>query len=207
LARIALETGRFPHAISTGATQGEDVRRILPTFRGDTGERGTILAYAAAAGDGMDTPFERSVKVPLLIHAPGLLAPRRADEILISTVDLAPTMLGLCGLPVPDSVQGRDLSGLLLGTQLNPPDSIYAEGGLGQKDEWRMVIRGFDKLVMDLNGNVTHLFNLADDPGEKTNLAQDTVDQLTRDALVALLRVWMRKLEDGFDPSGLKKRA
>ena len=202
LARTAMETGTFPHAFPA-----EELKSVLPDFGGDSSQRGTILAYVAAAGDGADTPFERSVKVPLVIYAPGLLTPRIAEEILISTVDLAPTLLGLSGLPVPESVQGRDLSGLLLGKNEDLPDSVYVEGRIRQKDEWRMVIRGFDKLVMDLNGNVTHLFNLAQDPGEKANLAEDSGEQLTRDALVALARVWMRKLADGIDPSGLKKRS
>jgi arylsulfatase A-like enzyme len=201
LARTALETGRFPHQF-----QGEAIRSILPDLDEDSDVRSTIQAYADAAGDGADTPFERSVKVPLLIYAPGLLAPRTAEEILISTVDLAPTLLGLCGLSIPESVQGRDLSGLLLGKKEDLPDSVYVEGSVGQKDEWRTVIRGFDKLVMDMSGNVTHLFNLANDPEEKINLAQDPAEQLTVDALVALARVWMRKLGDGMDPSGLKRR-
>lgn len=213
LARRSLEAGRFPHAIHDGefksvlpplAEASVDVSAII---RGR--DRSTILVYTDPAGDGMDTPFERSVKVPLAMCAPGLLPSRVAGEILISNVDLAPTLLGLCGLPVPESVQGRDLSDFLLGKPgktRDLPDSVYIEGGIGKKDEWRAVIRGFDKLVMDLNGNVTHQYNVAKDPDEEMNLAQESSAQLTRDALVALIRVWMRRLGDGIDPSGLKVR-
>jgi hypothetical protein len=204
LARESIRTGRFPHAL-----HGDEFSSVLPAFDDDpvNAPRGMILAYVTPVGDGADTPFERSVKVPLAIFAPDLLEPRTAKEILISTADLAPTLLGLCGLAVPDSVQGRDLSGVLLGRKEDLPDSVYVEGGVGTGNEWRMVIRGFDKLVMDLSGNVTHLYNLAEDPGEQMNLAQDAAEQLKRDALIALARVWMRKLGDGIDPSGLKKRA
>ncbi|HLH41926.1 MAG TPA: sulfatase/phosphatase domain-containing protein [Bryobacteraceae bacterium] len=200
LARRALESGKFPHALAPGDPRTislDALNLVLP---------GRIAVFTSPAGDGMDSPFEKSVKVPLAIYAPGLLAPRIAEEILISTVDLAPTLLGLRGERVPGELQGRDLSGLLLGRTHEPPDSVYIEGGIGTGGEWRAVIRGYDKLVMDLNGEVTHLFNLAEDPEEKTNLAQASSSQVTRDALAALIQAWKRRISDGYDPSGLKRR-
>ena len=200
LARRALETGKFPHALAEGAARTislDTLNLVLP---------GRIAVFTSPAGDGMDSPFDKSVKVPLAIYAPGLLAPRTAEEILISTIDLAPTLLGLRGERVPRELQGRNLSGLLLGKTHEPPDSVYIEGGIGTGGEWRAVIRGYDKLVMDLNGEVTHLYNLADDPDEKTNLAQDSSSRLTRDALAALIQTWKRRVGDGYDASGLKRR-
>ena len=85
-------------------------------------------------------------------------------------------------------------------------DSVYAQGRVGQKDEWRMVVQGYDKLIADLEGNVTHFYNLADDPYEMTDLASASAQQLKRDAMLALMRSWMRKLGDGVDASGLRKR-
>jgi hypothetical protein len=200
LATRALESGRFPHALQiedAGIIQLSDLRRA---------QAGTIALFASSYGDGIDSPLEKSVKIPLAIWAPGLLAPRTAAEILISTVDLAPTLLGLRGEPIPEKVQGQDLSGLLLGKNHEIPDSVYIEGGIETGSEWRALIRGFDKLVLDLNGNVTHLFNLADDPGETTNLVLDSSTLLTRDAMLALARRWMRRTGDHTDPSGLRRR-
>lgn len=200
LARRALETAKFPHA-----ARRED--RTLLSFRSVPfrPDPGIIAVFVTPAGDGNNSPLEPSVKVPLAIWAPGLVVPRVAEEILISTIDLAPTLFALRGDPLLET-QGRNLSALLLGKSSDLPDSVYIEGGLGSAVEWRAVVRGFDKLVMDLNGNVTHLYNLADDPDERSNLVLDPGTQLTRDALVALARVWMRKLGDGVDPSGLRKR-
>ena len=39
-----------------------------------------------------------------------------------------------------------------------------------------------------------------------TNLASASAQQLKRDALLAVMRVWMRKLGDGVDASWLRKR-
>jgi len=197
----ALETSRYPNA-----ARPEDPTLIAfrtEPFRADPN---LISVFTSAAGDGVDSPLESSIRVPLAIWAPGVFAPRAAEEILISTVDLAPTLLALRGDPVPDHTQGRDLSALLLRRSNELPDSVYIEGGIGTVAEWRAVIRGFDKAVMDLSGNVTHLYNLAEDPEERSNLVLDPNTQLTRDALVALARVWMRRLGDGIDPSGLRRR-
>jgi len=38
------------------------------------------------------------------------------------------------------------------------------------------------------------------------NLARDSTQELKRDALLALLKDWMRRTADRTDPSGLKKR-
>jgi arylsulfatase A-like enzyme len=86
------------------------------------------------------------------------------------------------------------------------PDSLYAEGRLGHGDEWRMVVRGYDKMVAELDGKVTHLYNLADDPNELTNLANSSTAQLKQDSLLALQKLWARRLGDGVDASGLRRR-
>jgi arylsulfatase A-like enzyme len=126
--------------------------------------------------------------------------------MLVSQADIVPTLLSLCGVRVPGEIQGRDLSEQILGQKGDRPDAVYAEGKLGDKDEWRMLVHGYDKMVTDLESHVTHLYNLADDPNELNNLALVSTEQLKRDALLAEQQVWMRRLGDRVDPSGLRKR-
>lgn len=52
-----------------------------------------------------------SVRVPLLIAAPGL--PPRTEPALVLNLDLAPTLLDLAGLPVSAAMHGRSLVPLL----------------------------------------------------------------------------------------------
>jgi arylsulfatase A-like enzyme len=47
--------------------------------------------------------------VPLIIRWPKGLAPR-CSELLVSSLDLMPTLLGLMGLPVPHTCQGQNLA-------------------------------------------------------------------------------------------------
>jgi len=170
-------------------------------FTSDHGEQ-----FGSHMGQGDDYVYEETIRIPLAIRYPRVLRGGSQSDMLVSQVDLMPTLLGWCGVAIPQSIQGRDLSMLLAGQAGERPEAVYAEGRLGQKDEWRMLVHGFDKLVVDMEGNVVYLFNLAEDPLEQTNLANVSAEQLKRDSLLAMERLWMKKLGDGVDASGLKKR-
>ncbi|HYV90082.1 MAG TPA: sulfatase/phosphatase domain-containing protein [Candidatus Polarisedimenticolia bacterium] len=200
VSRRAVETGRFPHA-----ARPQDVSLAdLTSSAAVTPDTITILT--AESGDGQDSPSQRSVLVPLAIRWPGKLKPRVADELLISHVDVLPTLLTFLNIAAPEGLQGRDLSRQILRSQGEMPDSVYAEGRLDQPGEWRMLVRGYEKLVIRPREDATRLYNLADDPGEETDLAHDREHELARDSMLALMRQWMRKLGDGMDPSGLRIR-
>jgi arylsulfatase A-like enzyme len=174
----------------------------------------TILVFTSDYGEmlgshgleGASVPFEEAVRVPLIIRYPRQIAAASKQDFPISNADVMPTLLGLCGVPIPDETQGQDRSTLLTSGTGAHPQSVYSLGKIGSAAEWRMVVRALDKLVVDRDLNVTHLYNLGTDPFEMENLAQDASQQLKRDALTALLKDWMRRTADRTDPSGLKKR-
>jgi len=176
---------------------------------------GTLVVFTSDAGNMLgsqgleddDQPFEEAVRVPLILRYPDAIAAGGKNDALLSNVDLMPTLLGLCGIDIPSSVQGQDLSLWLERRQGSHGESVYASGKLGEPEEWRMLVRGLDKLVLDRDLNVTHLYNLGSDPFEMENLAREVSQDLKRNELKALLKDWMRRSGDGMDPSGLKKRA
>jgi N-acetylglucosamine-6-sulfatase len=58
--------------------------------------------------------YEESTRIPFLVRYPaGLKDPGRTADDLILNVDLAPTLLKLAGLPIPEAVQGKSLVPLL----------------------------------------------------------------------------------------------
>jgi len=189
-ARWALEHGRFPH--TTGANDSS----LWDQFQ--HGDDITVMTTFSA--DGKDSPFDRSIRVPLAIRWPARLAPRVANEVLASHVDILPTLLSLVGLAHPASLQGRDLQGDTL------PEAVYSEGGLGTREEWRALVRGFDKITWNLRDEVTGLYNLADDPGEQTDLREHRDYRITLDSMFALAHQWMDRLQDGRDAHGLRTR-
>jgi N-acetylglucosamine-6-sulfatase len=54
-------------------------------------------------------PYEESIRIPYLVRAPGhlLAAPGRRAEQMILNIDLAPTLLDIAGVPIPETMQGQ----------------------------------------------------------------------------------------------------
>lgn len=197
----AIEHGRFPHAITKqGASLWDFFDRAAPN------DPAAITVITSASSDGADSPRDRSIRVPLAIRWPNRLKPRIASEVLFSHADLLPTLLALTGQPKLPGAQGRDLASWLTRGSGEKPDSVYSEGGLETRDEWRALIRGFDKIVWNLREEIVGLYNVADDPLELTDLQDKREHRVNRDSLLALARQWMQRLEDGVDSHGLRTR-
>jgi predicted AlkP superfamily pyrophosphatase or phosphodiesterase len=56
------------------------------------------------------SPYAYDTRVPMIILAPGLAS--EALEVTARTVDLAPTLASLAGVPIPEEVDGSPLIGL-----------------------------------------------------------------------------------------------
>jgi arylsulfatase A-like enzyme len=187
------------------AAMDRDLGRILAALDKLNLAQDTVVAFTSDCGqqlgsqglEGAEVAFEESVRIPLAIRYPAKLKPETRD--LASQVDIMPTLLTLCGMEVPEGVQGQNLFGTV------PREVVFAEGE-SQEAAWRMLLRGYDKLVATPRGDVTHLFNLAEDPYEMTNLAHDPVQKLKLASMKAQLLVEMKRLGDGMDPSGLRIR-
>ena len=97
---------------------------LRATLRETGLETNTLLVFSSDHGDllgahggrNKQQPFDECIRVPLLLHWPVGLGtqPRRLDA-LIGREDIMPTLLGLCDVPVPASVEGLDYSGYLHG--------------------------------------------------------------------------------------------
>ena len=82
-------------------------------------------------------PYEEAIGVPMIFSWDGHISKNVQREDLISAVDLMPSVLGLMGLPIPETTQGTDFSPLLLGEKFSTPKSaflaIYTFKGLVDK--------------------------------------------------------------------------
>lgn len=79
----------------------------------------TIFVFTSDHGDmresqGLETklfPWNESVRVPFLLRWPALHGHvGRELPLPLNAPDIMPTLLGLCGLPIPGTVEGRDWS-------------------------------------------------------------------------------------------------
>ena len=108
------------------ASMDDNVGRILDYLEKHDLIENTVIIYASDNGfflgdhGWFDKRFmyEYSLRVPLLIKAPGLTKPGSVSERMVLNTDFAPTLMALAGLPVPDDMQGRSLAPVLRG---DPP--------------------------------------------------------------------------------------
>ncbi|MEZ5354095.1 MAG: sulfatase [Bryobacteraceae bacterium] len=156
-------------------------------------------------------PFEESVRVPFILAGEEPRYNNRANsrpDAVLTTVDIAPTTLGLCGIDKPSWMEGYDYSHLRL-TQRKAagpaPDSAFLQNvvptghahsinkpyrGIVTRDGWKYV---------SFAGMPWLLYNLNEDPYEQANLAHNNRYRAERRKLAARLRQWVADTGDRFE--------
>jgi len=105
----------------------ERVGAILSDLEVDGLLDSTIVFFYTDHGDGLPRakrwPYDSGLRVPLIVRFPDSAAAATVRDELISFIDLAPTVLSLAGLPLPDYLHGR----AFLGEQRSdPPSYVFA---------------------------------------------------------------------------------
>lgn len=116
--------------------------------------------------------YEETLRVPLLIAAPGV-APRRIDGP-VSLADVAPTLVELVGAAPLTGADGVSLAGALRGEPLPQRPLLAQTVRLGRSQ--RAIIDGTYKLIYDSRFDTYELFDLAQDPGEQWSLTDALPD-------------------------------
>jgi arylsulfatase A-like enzyme len=115
--------------------------------------------------------YDEVMRVPLVMHWPeGLGTGRRDEEGLVELTDLAPTMLDLCGVVVPEYMQGRSWAAPLLdGETVDGREDVYAT------NRGRAMVRtARGKYIMDAGSGTEVLYDYEDgDAHERRNHAED----------------------------------
>jgi arylsulfatase A-like enzyme len=116
------------------------VGQLLSTLQETGLDRNTIVLFTSDHGDMLGShgmhdkqkPYDESVRVPFLIRLPKTLgATSRKLDAPINSEDIMPTLLGLCGLPSPKSVEGIDFSDYIRGA-LGLPLPVRRGEGRGE---------------------------------------------------------------------------
>lgn len=157
-------------------------------------------------------PYQEAVNVPFIIsgekraaHVVGRKA-GNVDNILINHVDIAPTTLGLCGIPVPEWMEGTDYSAvrILDKEKSQYPDSAYLQSVIPTHHNdsinkpWRGIITTDGYKYVCLEGMDYMLYNLKEDPYEQVNLAHNDQYKELRERLKRKLGEWIQKTKDDF---------
>jgi choline-sulfatase len=172
----------------------ERIGELLEALRDAGLDDRTVVALTADHGEMLGERglwykmsfFEPSVRVPLIVAAPGRLAARRVPEP-VSLLDLAPTLLDLAGHPDAGELSaGMDGSTLapLLGGRASAGGRVVVSEYLaeGQTAPAVMIRHGAHKLVR-CESDPDQLFDLTEDPSELVNLAERPAHADVRSAL------------------------
>ena len=141
--------------------------------------------------------YEGGIREPTLIRAPGVTRPGSVSHKPMISMDFFPTMLDLAGLPLQPKLHadGRSLLGQLKGGDSGQRTlhwhyphyhgSTWKPGSAIRDGDW--------KLIEFYHYKNFELYNLANDPGERNNLAKANPAKAKR--LRAKLAAWQKHMK------------
>jgi arylsulfatase A-like enzyme len=170
----------------------------------------TIIVFTSDHGDFLTSYNQRthksepqavSCRVPLIIRYPEKLE-NRSSELLISTFDLMPTLLGLMGIEAPETCQGQNLTQAIY----NKNDDAVQSTPLYQFNyNWRGIYTheftyAYSVLPNDEADTVSNcLYNRTTDPYEQQNLFYSPEFRDLKVDLHRQTKEWMNKFDDRGD--------
>jgi len=109
--------------------------------------------------------YQELLHVPLVMRMPGAFPAGRRVAAPVGLVDIAPTVLDLAGIEIPEEMEGRSLLGSVRDETPACPAAAFSSFADDRRairtTRWKMVYRGAS----------TDLFDLVADPDERTDLA------------------------------------
>ena len=158
-------------------------------FTSDNGGLSTLRPQRAAptangilrAGKGWC--YEGGIRVPLIISAPGMMTPGAVSEVPVVSSDLYPTILDITAGDQPSSAQfdGMSLLPLLKGDAALNREALHWHFPHYHGSTWTpgAAIRVGDwKLIEFYEEERAELYNLAEDPGERNDLAEQFPEKM-----------------------------
>lgn len=182
----------------------------LIVFTSDQGFAWGEHGYAWKTG-----PYDACLRMPLIFRFPGRVVRGAVCRQAVTIADVAPTLLGFAGVPLPWEMHGHDL-GPLLREPASPSDypvlmeHFYTrfgpetDGGetgsdfAGGVPWWLFVRQGKFKYVRTLvPDEIEELYDLEADPQELKNLALDAAHRLTLEDYRTRLLAELRRTKAG----------
>jgi len=188
----------YPHAAYAGMiTQMDDaIGQIMNQIKNMGLDKNTLILFTSDNGPaynrlgGSDSKFfnstgglrgrkgslyEGGIREPLVVRWPGKIEASRISPLVSSFWDVLPTLCQAVGAPIPDGIDGISMLPTFLnrGKQENHVLLYWEFRAYGgqvaiRMDDWKLIITGLKNKKESPN---IQLYNLKDDPDEKTNLS------------------------------------
>jgi arylsulfatase A-like enzyme len=161
----------------------------------ETGDKKTTRGWFAPKSK--LSPYDGGLRTPVLLRWPGKTKAAKYDD-LVSTVDIAPTILSACGVKVPESMAGLNLLDVASGKGALKRKAVFGEifehtakdidkPGVNLTHRW--VREGDWKLIVPVKGKV-ELYDVKRDPFEKENVANK--EKVRVEGLTKTLDAWWK---------------
>ncbi len=174
------------------------IGKVLATLTELGLDKTTIVVWSADHGlamgshglMGKQNVYDAGYKAPLIFAGPGIA--HGSSPALCYLLDILPTAIDLAGGTAPKDIDGLSLRPVIDGKAKGVRDSLflsYLDFQRAVRDErWKLIL--FPKIAK------RELFDLASDPDEMKNLAEDPAQAARIAELTTKLRDWQKRLGD-----------
>jgi arylsulfatase A len=199
-------------AYALTACMDDNIGRILQRLSGLGLEKDTVVIFMSDNGPNgqrynsglhgtKGSVYEGGTREPFFARWPGHFKPGAKVDRITSVIDLHPTILDLCGVANSTGLplDGRSLKPLLTGSSSEWPERALFTHGERVANPSAM----FPGAIRTQNFNLVNgaeLYNVAEDPGEHTDVASKFPDEAKR--LRAAYEKWF---QDVLPPGGFKR--
>ena len=145
------------------------------------GTNGELRAYKGSV-------YEGGHRVSAVVWSPELIKAGRISKETIMTMDIYPTVSDLIGAIPPKDIDGVSFKNHLLDGEKAKERSLFWEYNSNlamRKDQWKMVIGRKNK--------IPELYNLQDDLGETSNLAEENSELISE--MLKEIEAWKKYIE------------
>jgi len=112
------------HYDAAAAHADDELGRIVEALHDQQYDTRTVIVFTSNHGEELfehgelthAKPYEFDLRVPLVVFDPRNAAPVPSVPTMVQTIDLAPTLLELAGIPIDRAMEGQSLVPLLHGT-------------------------------------------------------------------------------------------
>lgn len=203
--------GYYAHITALDDCLGE----LMAAIRAEGMEEDTIFIYTSDHGDMLhsqgvqrkQSPWDESILVPFLMRAPkNMKLSSRQVQVPFSTPDIMPTILDMCGIQIPKTVEGRSFLPLLKGQPFEEKPALiqsFIPNGEWHKFVGGRAYRGIRTqrytFIRDLH-EIWLCYDNQNDPFQLRNLAEEKGHDSLFATLDVLLNSRLEELDDEFLP-------
>ena len=155
--------------------------------------------------------YEEAIRVPFTMRWPGYEKSGATCDVCLNTVDIMPSLLSMMGLPIPESVEGSDLSQFILTNNKTTedgallmccgPTAAYRDG-----NEWRAYrTKRYTYATYKKDGKEL-LFDHVADPYEMNDLSETPEYKPVLDALKEAMWRRMGCINDTFESNSFYEK-